>query len=67
MSSNVENECHFCGDTFLRDKEGDYKEEVAEIISRDPARELHVLVHPDCCPNGYEAIQMDEDQDWIPA
>lgn len=66
MASTTDN-CHFCGDRFLRDVYDEYTEEVAEIISRNPLAEVHVLVHPDCCPNGYESIQMDQDPEWIPA
>ena len=62
--------CHFCGDRFLRDEYDEYKEDVGEIIER------HIgpndipdskLIHPDCAPRGWETIQMGEDPDWMPA
>jgi hypothetical protein len=54
--------CHFCGGTFRFDKHGMYAEEVGEFWS-DKLQDS-VVGHPDCTPNGIEAIIMGEDPEW---
>ena len=56
------NYCYFGGERFLKDRHGEYTEEVAELWS-DQLQDT-VLAHPDCTPRGIEAILMGEDPDW---
>jgi hypothetical protein len=54
--------CAFCQSGLKMDKDGMYKEEVGEFWSEK--LDNSVLGHPDCTPNGIDAIISGEDPDW---
>lgn len=55
-------ECYFCGSKLQVDKYGDYTEEVGEFWNMNVQQS--VLGHPDCTPNGVEAMLMEKDPVW---
>lgn len=55
-------ECYFCNERFLRDRYGDYSEEVGEFWHKE--KQDTVLGHPDCTPLGIETILMEQDPVW---
>jgi hypothetical protein len=62
--------CAFCQALLKQDADDNYLEDVGEIISRRASANPlpdSVLIHPDCAPRGWDAIQQGHDPEWIPA
>jgi hypothetical protein len=54
--------CAFCNMKLKQDKSGMYEEEVGEFWSK--TLQNSVLAHPDCLPNGIDAIFEGKDPEW---
>jgi hypothetical protein len=53
--------CHFCEDK-LKKTDGWYGEEIGEFWSK--TMNDTVLAHPDCLPNGIDAVFQQTDPEW---
>ena len=58
---------YFCGEPFkyepgTKPEDGLYAEEVGEFWNKEHA--CSVLDHPDCLPNGIDAVFSGEDPEW---
>lgn len=56
-------QCHFCQGKLNKDRLGmSYTEEVGEFWSK--TLQDSVIAHPDCLPNGIDAVFSQEDPEW---
>jgi hypothetical protein len=59
------NQCHFCGTKIKKDKDGwilPSNGEIGEFWSE--TLQDSVLAHPDCLPNGIDAVFEGSDTEW---